>query len=242
MIRFRVFRFDPACDKAPRFDTFEVPAEKGMPVLDGLAYIFENVDHSLAYRSSCRTALCGSCAMHINGRYRLACQTQIADVVRHGLVEVRPLAHLPVLRDLVVDMTGFMDQWRRIQPYLISTRPPSGGENPQTPEQRQLLDGLIDCILCGACYAACPTARDNPKYLGPHALMRALRFIDDSRDEATEERLAQVASEQGVFRCHTVFNCQTVCPKDLDPAGAIVRIKRHAVSRALRASGKDRPG
>lgn len=232
MIQFRVFRFDVESVKGPHFDTFQVPAENGMPVLDGLAYIFENLDHSLAYRSSCRTALCGSCAMHINGRYRLACQTQISDVVKKNVVEIRPLSHLPVLRDLVVDMRGFFNQWRRIQPYLISTKPAPEKENRQTPEERKRLDGLIDCIFCGACYAACPSARDNPKYLGPHAMLRALRFIEDSRDDAAESRMAQVASEEGVYRCHTVFNCQTVCPKDLNPVDAIVRIKRRAMAGA----------
>ena len=234
MTRFRIFRFDPEMDSAPRFDTYEVPTQHGMTVLDCLMYILDDLDPSLAYRSSCCTALCGSCAMHINGRYRLACQTQVADVAKNADVVVEPLRHLPVLRDLVVDMTAFFEQWRAVGPFVAKTPVPAR-EHLQSPEQRKRLDRLVDCITCGACFAACPTVRLNPAYLGPHALLRALRFIEDSRDGAKEERLSLVASETGAFRCHSVFNCQTVCPKGLDPADAITRIKQHAVKGKFRS-------
>ena len=238
MVTFRIHRYDPQRPKPSLVDTFEVPTERGMPVLKGLIYIFENLDHSLAYRASCGAALCGSCGMHINGRHRLACQTLIDDIAPNGVVEIRPLSHLRVIRDLVVDLTRFMEQWRRVRPYLISRGSAPAREHLQTPAQRDKLEGLVDCIMCGACYSACPSARESDRYLGPHAMLRALRFIEDSRDDAAAERLAQVASEEGVYRCHTVFNCQTACPKDLDPAGAIVRIRRLAIStKASRAAG-----
>ena len=228
MVQFRVFRFDPEKDQKPYFDAYEIATEHGMTVLDGLISIFETRDPSLAYRASCCTALCGSCTMHINGRYRLACQTQIEDVAKNATVVVEPLRHLSVLRDLVVDMAPFFDQWQKAGPFVPKIPTPTH-EHLQSPEQREKLNTLVDCIVCGACYAACPSARENPEYLGPHAMMRALRFIEDSRDVAAVERLSLVASDNGAFRCHTVFNCQTVCPKDLDPSSAITRIKKLAI-------------
>ncbi len=234
MTKFHIFRFDPKADAAPRFQDYEVPEEKGMTVLEGLIHILEELDPSLAYRSSCRAAICGSCAMHISGRYRLACQTQIADVARQDRVVIQPLSHLPVLRDLVVDMGRFFENWRRIRPHLVGKGPAPQRERLQTPEERARLDSLVDCIMCGACYGACPSARDNAAYLGPHAMLKALRFIEDSRDGAGEERLSGAASDDGVFRCHSVFNCQTVCPKELDPSAAIARIKRRAIGARLK--------
>lgn len=234
MTNFHIFRFDPKADAAPRFQDYEVPEEKGMTVLDGLIHILEELDPSLAYRSSCRAAICGSCAMHISGRYRLACQTQIADVARQDRVVIQPLSHLPVLRDLVVDMGRFFENWRRIRPHLVGKGPAPQRERLQTPEERARLDSLVDCIMCGACYGACPSARDNAAYLGPHAMLKALRFIEDSRDGAGEERLSLAASDDGVFRCHSVFNCQTVCPKELDPSAAIARIRRRALKSRLK--------
>ncbi len=232
MVQFRVFRFDPEKDQKPYFDAYEIVTERGMTVLDGLINIFDTQDPSLAYRASCCTALCGSCTMHINGRFRLACQTQIEDVANNAEVVVEPLLHLPVLRDLVVDMSPFFEQWQKAGPFEPRNSTPKN-ERLQSPEQREKLNSLVDCIVCGACYAACPSARENPEYLGPHAMMRALRFIEDSRDGATVERLTRVASDNGAFRCHTVFNCQTVCPKDLDPSGAITRIKRLAIKSTV---------
>lgn len=232
--RFHIFRFDPEADAAPRFQDYEVPEEKGMTVLEGLIHILEELDPSLAYRSSCRAAICGSCAMHISGRYRLACQTQIGDVARQDRVVIRPLSHLPVLRDLVVDMGRFFENWRRIRPHLVGKGPAPERERLQTPEERARLDSLVDCIMCGACYGACPSARDNAAYLGPHAMLKALRFIEDSRDGTSEERLSLAASDDGAFRCHSVFNCQTVCPKELDPSAAIARIKRRSLGSRLK--------
>ena len=220
---FKVFRYDPDNGRGPRFQEFEVETHKGMTILEGLFYILETHDPSLAFRCSCRSAICGSDALHVNGQYRLACKTQIEAV--GSPVVIRPLAHLPVLKDLVVDMQPFFDNYKSIKPYLIPKEAPGEKEYLQSVAEREKIDHHIDCILCGACYGSCPVAYGDPKYFGPHALLKALRFIDDSRDGATKERLSMVASEFGVFRCHTIFNCQKVCPKDLNPTGAISKLK-----------------
>lgn len=232
-VTFRIFRFDPEQDLEPRFQDFSVPVRKGSTVLEGLYYIQQNLDGSLAFRSSCRSGVCGSCGMHIAGRYRLACETQ---VLRLGtdMVVIRPLGHLKVLRDLVVDMTPFWDKYKRIRPYLIPGEPPPERERTQSPDDRAKLDGLIDCILCGLCSSACAMGGADEDYLGPAALLQAHRFVSDSRDGATEERLRLVDGDHGVWRCHTIFSCQKVCPKDLDPAGSIARLKREILRHRLR--------
>jgi succinate dehydrogenase iron-sulfur subunit len=228
MTQFRVLRFDPDKDEKPYFQKFELPDIKGMTILEGLYYIMENLDPTLAFRSSCRAAICGSCAMHINGEYRLACETQIDAFKPHEIV-IRPLAHMKLIRDLVVDMNPFFDNYDLIKPYLIPKEAPPEKEYVQSVEDRRKIDVHVDCILCGACYGSCPVAATDPNYLGPAALLKVLRFVEDSRDGATAERLAYVATDEGVFRCHTIFNCQQVCPKDLDPTGAIAKLKRKAI-------------
>jgi len=223
---FKVFKYNPKDGGEPYFEEFEVPTHKGMTVLEGLYYILEQKDPTLAFRSSCRQGVCGSCAMHINGMYRLACETQIAAMGE--TVTVRPLAHMKVIRDLVVDMAPFFRQYEAIKPYLIPAEEPGEKEYLQTPKERHRLTHHVDCILCSACYGSCPVVATDERYIGPHALLKALRFVEDSRDGATNERLAYVASDAGVFRCHTIFNCQQVCPKDLDPTGAIGKLKMKA--------------
>lgn len=227
-VTFKVFRFNPARDNNYRLDSFTVPWEKGLTVLEGLYYIMENLDGSLAFRSSCRAAVCGSCAMHINGKYRLICKTQV-ESLNSGVVTVRPLAHLPIYKDLVVDMSRFFQHYTKIKPYLI----PSGNipekEFPQSPKDRKKIDTFIDCILCGACYGSCPVAGSNPDYIGPHSILRTARWVNDSRDTAKSKRLNIVADNLGIWRCHSIFNCQAACPKDLDPAGAITQLKRKAL-------------
>lgn len=222
--KFRIFRYDPKDGKEPRFDDYDVECEKGMTVLEGLYYILQYLDSSIAFRFSCREAVCGSCAMHINGQYRLACKTQISGL-KSNVVTIRPLSHLPVLKDLVVDMKPFFDNYRKIKPYLVSDNNPPEKEYLQSPKQRKKIDKVVDCILCAACYGSCPVASTNPKYLGPQALLTALRFINDSRDVATDERIALVANDEGIFRCHTIFNCQQVCPKGLDPTNTIIKLR-----------------
>lgn len=244
MIEFRVFRFNPEKDKTSRFDNFQVPWEKGMTVLEGLLYIFDNLDASLSFRSSCRAAVCGSCAMHIstglalgeNGKYRLACNTLIESLVESkparqarsggdGIITIRPLAHLPVYKDLVVDMTNFFKNYESIKPYLIPAETLPTKEFVQLPSERKKIDGAIDCILCGACYGSCPVAGTNPDYAGPHSILKTLRFYNDNRDIAKEERLGLIGNNHGIFRCHSIFNCQVVCPKNLDPGDAISKMK-----------------
>ncbi|UCD16355.1 MAG: succinate dehydrogenase iron-sulfur subunit [Candidatus Zixiibacteriota bacterium] len=222
---FKVFRYNPrdGGEAAAIFQEYEIPDLPGMTVLEGLYHILENQDPTLAFRSSCRQGICGSCAMHINGQYRLACETQIA--IMGDTVTVRPLAHMRIIRDLVVDLDPFFAQYEAIKPYLIPAAEAGAREYRQSPGERARIDHHVDCILCAACYGSCPVVGTNENYIGPHALLKALRFVNDSRDGATGERLAYIATENGVFRCHTIFNCQQVCPKDLDPTGAIGDLK-----------------
>ncbi len=224
-IQFKVFRFDPETDKEPRFQDYTVPHRKGLTVLDALYWIQDNLDPSICFRSSCRAGVCGSCAMHIAGRYRLACETP-ADIKGPGPVVVRPLAHLQVQRDLIVDMEPFFASYKQILPYLLTSKKPSDGEIRQSQSDRAKLDEIIDCILCASCYSACPMIGSDPEYLGPAALLQTNRFLLDSRDDANEQRLELVSDEHGIWRCHTAFNCSLACPKNLDPAGSIAHLKR----------------
>ncbi len=237
MTEFRVFRFDPEDNKPARFDTYTVSWEKGMTVLEGLLFISDNFYDTPSFRASCRAAVCGSCAMHINGKYRLACNTLIETLLGNGqgMITIQPLAHLPVYKDLVVDMTNFFKHYEAIKPYLIPASAEASAGRPsksvpekefiQLPKDRKKIDGAIDCILCGACYGSCPVAGTNPEYIGPHGILKAARFYNDSRDMANKERLTLIGNNKGLFRCHSIFNCQVVCPKNLDPAGAISQMK-----------------
>lgn len=236
-ITYKVQRFNPDKDSKPYFQTYTFPLKPAMTVLEGLYHILEYIDHTLSFRSSCRMAVCGSCAMHINGKYRLACNTQITSL-KSGTVTIRPLLHLPVFKDLVVDHAGFFENLIALKPWLISKEPMPKEEYHQTPQQRKKLDIVADCIMCQACYASCPVAGTDNKYFGPHAFLKALRFVNDSRDAAQLERLAQVAEETGVFRCHTIFNCQEVCPKHLDPSGAIAKLKMSITLNRLKGKLK----
>jgi succinate dehydrogenase / fumarate reductase iron-sulfur subunit len=232
-LKFQVFRFDPTDGKGPRFDTFAVPYVPGLTVLLGLIYVQEYLDGSLAFRSSCRAGVCGSCGMHINGQYRLACKTQAKDYL-NSTITIRPLSHLPVLKDLMVNMESFWEKYRAIKPYLIpGDVPPVGRERKQTPDERARIDGLIDCILCACCHASCPITETDDEYLGPAVLTKAARFVMDTRDGAATERIVLTGDENGVWRCHTVFNCLKVCPKTMDPTGAIAVLKREAIRRKV---------
>ncbi|HEY3356123.1 MAG TPA: succinate dehydrogenase iron-sulfur subunit [Polyangia bacterium] len=233
--RFSVFRYDGAGDAAPRFQDYDVPAQPGLTVLGGLVHIQQRIDGSLAFRSSCRAGVCGSCAMHINGRYRLACETQAADC--GGTITVRPLGHLPLVRDLVVDLAPFWRAYGHIKPYLMpGTAAPAQGEYLQSADDRAKIDGIIDCILCASCHGACTTTSLSDDFLGPAALAKAARFVLDSRDGAARERLELVSGTNGVWRCHQIFSCQKVCPRSINPAGAIAELKRKAIK--LRLTGR----
>lgn len=232
-LTFKVFRFDPEKDSGARFDTFTVPRfKKGLTVLESLYYIQEKLDGSLAFRASCREGICGSCAMHINGKYRLACETQVADL-KSETVSIRPLGHLQVLRDLVVDMDPFIAKFKYIKPFLMPGETPPERERHQTEGEHARMLPSIDCILCACCHASCTVTAMDPEYLGPAALLWADRFAEDSRDNSIDERLRLVSQLHGIWRCHTIFSCQEVCPKDLDPTGAIADLKRKAIRRRI---------
>ena len=197
----------------------------GMTVLEAIFEVLEKQDGSIAFRYACRGAICGSCAMFINGSHRLACGTQVTSL-NTTEITISPLPHLPLIKDLAVDMTPFFDNYEAIKPYLIANTPPPEKERLQSPDQRKAIDEAIDCILCGICYSSCPVVWTNKDYLGPSALLKAYRFVADSRDEGLKERLATVGTEKGVWRCHTIFNCSEACPKGINPTNAIQQLKK----------------
>ncbi|MEZ5126206.1 MAG: succinate dehydrogenase iron-sulfur subunit [Thermoleophilia bacterium] len=231
---FRIKRYDPGHDGGggERWDEFTVSFESSLTVLEGLFAIQERHDSSLAFRYCCRAAVCGSCAMYINGRYRLACQTNVRQL-SEGTITVEPLPHLPLVRDLVCDMTDFFAKYEYIKPWLMRTSATPERELVQSPRERRDLDMAIDCILCGACYSSCPSVWAEGNYLGPAALLKAYRFEVDSRDEGGAERMPAWENERGIYRCHTITNCVEACPKRLNPTEGIQWLKRAAVRRRL---------
>jgi succinate dehydrogenase / fumarate reductase iron-sulfur subunit len=228
MALFKILRYDPEVDKKPHYETYEVPVIKGMTVLESLYYILENYDGSLAFRSSCRAAVCGSCAMKIDGNFGLACRTLVQNIKSKKIV-IEPLANLPLIKDLVVDMHGFYDKYEYIEPYLVPKAIPIGKESYQSPEDRKKIDGLIECILCGACYGACTMCTWDPDFPGPFAMLNADAKVCDTRDKLGMERLPKLTGENGVWQCHAEFNCMEACPKHLSPTEAIHHLKREAV-------------
>ncbi len=229
---FRVYRYDPDKDAQPRMQEYNVQIEHtDRMLLDALVRIKE-MDDSLSLRRSCREGVCGSDAMNINGKNGLACITKLVDLKEP--VELRPLPGLPVIRDLIVDMTQFFKQYNSVKPYLINDDPAPETERLQSPKDREELDGLYECILCACCSTACPSFWWNPdKYVGPAGLLQAYRFIADSRDQATAARLDDLEDPYRLFRCHTIMNCTDVCPKGLNPALAIGKIKTMMVKRSV---------
>ena len=229
-----VYRYNPETDREPYMQDVEVslPEGKDLMVLDVLNLIKEK-DQSLSYRRSCREGVCGSDGVNMNGKNGLACITPVSEVVSRGKLVVRPLPGLPVVRDLVVDMGIFYKQYQRIKPYLQNSTPAGGRERLQSPEDRAKLDGLYECILCACCSTSCPSFWWNPeKFVGPSGLLQAYRFLADTRDEATEERLADLDDPFSVFRCRGIMNCVSVCPKGLNPTKAIGHIRDMLLSRA----------
>ena len=232
--RFKVYRYDPDAGSNPRIDTYEVDLDTcGPMVLDALLKIKDEMDATLALRRSCREGICGSCAMNIDGRNTLACLKPIDEC--KGEVKVYPLPHMPVVKDLVPDLTHVYAQLASIEPWLKSdTPPPASGERLQSPEEREKLDGLWECILCFCCTTACPSYWWNgERYLGPAVLLQAYRWLADSRDERAGERLDQLEDPFRLYRCHTIMNCTRTCPKGLNPAKAIAHIKSMMVERRL---------
>ena len=228
---FRIYRWDPDDDANPRVDTFFVDLDTCLPmVLDGLIWIKSRIDATLTFRRSCREGICGSCAMNIDGVNTLACTTGMVDI--KGAVKLYPLPHLEVIKDLVPDLTRFYAQHALIEPWLHTSSPEPEKEWKQSPQARHALDGLYECILCACCSTSCPSYWWNgDRYLGPAALLQAYRWLIDTRDEATGERLDTLEDPFRLYRCHTIMNCAKACPKGLNPAKAISDIKNMMIAR-----------
>jgi len=228
-----IYRYDPSVDEKPYMQdiSIEVPTDKDIMVLDAL-HLAKDQDPSLSYRRSCREGVCGSDGMNINGKNGLACVTPLSEAVKRNKLTLRPMPGLPVVRDLIVDMKQFFDQLEKVKPYLITNTDNPKIERTQSPKEREELDGLYECILCGCCSTSCPSFWWNPdKFLGPAALLQSWRFIADSRDEATEERLDNLEDSFSLYRCHGIMNCVSVCPKGLNPTEAISKIRNKLIKR-----------
>jgi len=210
-----------------------VPLRPASTVLDGLLYIVDHLDGSLTFRLACRSAVCGSCGMYINGRYRLACATQVSALLP-GDIWVSPLPSMRVIKDLVVDLEPFWEQYERIKPYLIRRSPVPEKELLVDPENRQSIDEMLDCILCAICFSSCPVVWLDQRFIGPAQFVKAYRLVQDKRDEGAAERLAIVDTTHGVWRCHTVFNCAEACPKNINCTYSIQQLKRKAALQRLR--------
>lgn len=232
-ITIKIQRFDPAADKLPYWQSYKVKMKPGMTVLDALFEILNHQDGTLSFRFCCRAGVCGSCAMMIAGKLRLACETQVGQFAWMKELPVSPLPHQKIVKDLAVDYDHFFDRIKQIKPYLIGKEPYPEKEYIQTPKERAPINEPIDCILCGSCTSSCTVAWTNSDYLGPAALMKAYRFYSDTRDIADDERLDIVENESGLFRCHTIFNCVEVCPKKLNPTEAIQKLKIKVAKRKL---------
>jgi succinate dehydrogenase / fumarate reductase iron-sulfur subunit len=231
---FRIYRWNPDDGRNPRVDTYFIDKDDcGPMVLDGLIYIKDKIDPTLTFRRSCREGICGSCAMNIDGTNTLAC-TKGMEEIGAGPVKIYPLPHMPVVKDLVPDLTRFYAQHRSIEPWLKTTTPAPEKEWRQSHEDRAKLDGLYECILCACCSTSCPSYWWNgDRYLGPAVLLQAYRWLIDSRDEATGERLDDLEDPFRLYRCHTIMNCSQACPKGLNPAKAIAEIKKMMVERRV---------
>lgn len=230
---FEIYRWDPENNENPRIDTFEIDMEEcGPMILDALMKIKDEIDTSLVFRRSCREGICGSCSFNINGKNTLACIRKIDEF--KGKIRIFPLPHRPVIKDLVVDLTTPYAQHAAVQPWMQSSTPiAQNKEMLQSPAEREKLDGLWECILCFCCSTSCPSYWWNGErgYYGPAALLQAYRWIEDSRDDATAERLSELDDHTRLFSCHTIMNCMDVCPKGLNPGKAIAEIKKKVALR-----------
>jgi len=231
-MHFSVYRYNPETDSKPYMKDYRLDIEAGDMMLLDAILLLKAEDETLSLRRSCREGVCGSDAMNINGRNGLACITPLSGLKQP--IELRPLPGMPVIRDLVVDLSQFFNQYRSVKPYLINNDPEPEIERLQSPEDRAELDGLYECILCACCSTACPSFWWNPdKFVGPAGLLMAYRFIADTRDQATNERLSDLEDPYRLFRCHSIMNCVDVCPKGLNPTKAIGKIKSLLVKRTV---------
>jgi succinate dehydrogenase / fumarate reductase, iron-sulfur subunit len=231
-MKFSIYRFNPETDSKPYMQDCELPDDCGAIMLLDALLLLKQQDDSLSFRRSCREGVCGSDGMNINGRNGLACILPLHELKQP--ITLRPLPGLPVIRDLIVDLTQFYNQYRTVKPWLINKEPEPEIERLQSPEERARLDGLYECVLCACCTTACPSFWWNPdRFLGPAALLQASRFLNDSRDQAMGERLDELDDPYRLFRCHTIMNCTDVCPKGLNPAKAIGHIRQLLLKRVL---------
>ena len=230
-VDLRILRFDPERDAAPHWESYRVEAEPMDRVLNLLISVKAELDGTLTFRRSCAHGICGSDAMLINGRNRLACKIRVDQLGRR--ITVAPLTGLPVVKDLVVDMDGFLAKYRSVMPFLIADSPPPERERRQSPADRARYDDTTKCILCAACTTACPSFWAQPSYVGPAAIVNAHRFIFDTRDDAGDERLEILADKDGVWRCRTIFNCVDACPRGINITRAILEVSRAVVERTV---------
>jgi succinate dehydrogenase / fumarate reductase, iron-sulfur subunit len=233
-LSLEIQRFDPSVEPRPHFERYPVPLKHGMTVLDALIYAKDRLDHGIALRFSCRMASCGSCGMKINGRARLACETQVADL-RSSTVTVQPMDNFPIVRDLVVDLESFFSKHASVSPHLVRKGDPEEQESPSgeylmTPQELDAFVQFTYCIKCGLCSSSCPTTSTDGLFPGPQALAQGYRYLRDPRDEAEGERLDLVDTDHGVWRCHFAGTCSAVCPKGVDPALGIQLLKRHVMA------------
>ena len=234
----RVQRFNPDTDEKPYLDTFQIPLDHDPTLLDALQLVKTTIDGSVTFRKSCRHAICGSCAMNVNGRNLLGHQPLKKHLNKKGEVTIKPLPYLPIIKDLVVDRTAFWEQYLRVKPWLVPPDDVPEKEFRMTPEEVAALHNAETCIMCGACYSACSVVGMNKEYIGPHALLKSFLRIMDPRDTIPAERLTDVGDGDGVARCHTIFNCIDACPKGLDPTRAIETLR--SLSRKRQALEKQR--
>lgn len=228
----RIQRFNPDVDRKPYVEDFQLDPDQDTTILDALQTIKSDQDGSVTFRRSCRHAICGSCAMNVNGRNILVCNTPLGSVLnKKRTVTIKPLPYLPIIKDLVVDRSSFWEQYKRVKPWLLPPENVPEKEYRVSPDEVDALDRAETCIMCGACYSACQVIGMNKQYIGPHALLKAFLRVLDPRDAAPDERLADLAGDDGVFRCHTIFNCIDACPKDLNPTQAIETLRKLAQKR-----------
>ncbi len=231
-ITLKVFRYNSEAGKKPYYDSYKIDAQPTDRVLDLLEYAKGNFDGTISFRRSCAHGICGSDAMRINGVNRLACKTLVKDL-RGRKIVVEPILGLRVVRDLIVDMEPFMENYRSVLPYLINNEPEPKTERLQSPEERERFDDTTKCILCACCTTSCPSFWSNEKYVGPAAIVAAHRFIFDSRDQGAAERLKVLNSQFGIYRCHTIFNCTVACPREIQVTKAIGEVKRAVATGSL---------
>jgi len=234
IITFKIKRFNPVVDDKPYWDNFDLECDEGTTVLLAVQEIIAKHDGSIAMPYNCRAGVCGSCAVLVNNKYTLACETLVLQLNKKK-IKLEPLPFFPVIKDLIVDMTQFYEKLLAIQPYLKRdhSKDPEK-EIIQSPEDFHIIEEATKCVLCGACHSSCVSVWTNPNYLGPGALLKAFRFANDTRDKDKRNRIARVTAEDGVFRCHTAFNCVEACPKELNPTEAIQTLKRQSVQQIFK--------